>query len=199
MALSSLWFVHCYLILLLTTSTLHNIDIQTVQYELVIIVLRGVTAQHPHLHNCDLVLWWLIPTWLAKWDIPSGDGVECSRVARKVVSSSPARGTHTKGYKWRYEQDGFVAFVSGGRRIKWQSKILSLWPRDEVNSGGEICDLVLWWLIPTWLAKWDIPSGDGVECSRVARKVVSSSPARGTHTKGYITGACPFTSISTDV
>ena len=39
-------------------------------------------------------------------------------------------------------QDGFVAFVSGGRRIKWQSLILSLWPRDEVNSGGEICDLV---------------------------------------------------------
>ena len=52
------------------------------------------------------------------WDIPIGDEVECSRVARKVVSSSPARGTHALGHKWRSRQDGFVAFVSGGRWIK---------------------------------------------------------------------------------
>ena len=31
---------------------------------------------------------------IAKWDIPIGDEVECSCVARKVVNSSPARGTH---------------------------------------------------------------------------------------------------------
>ena len=56
---------------------------------------------------------------------------------------------------------------------------LLLWGR-WVRSAN-VSDLVLWWLIPTWLAKWDIPIGDMVECSRVAQKVVSSSPTRGTH------------------
>ena len=34
---------------------------------------------------------------MAQSDIPIGDEVECLRVARKVVSSSPARGTHALG------------------------------------------------------------------------------------------------------
>ena len=36
---------------------------------------------------------------LAKWDIPIGYGIDCSHVARKVASSSPAmRGLHMSKY-----------------------------------------------------------------------------------------------------
>ena len=40
--------------------------------------------------------------------------------------------------------------------VVWETLIRLFWQLSYI-----VCDLVLWWLIPTWLAKCDIPIGDG--------------------------------------
>ena len=44
-------------------------------------------------------------------------------------------------------------------------------------------------ITPTWLAKWDIPIGDKVECSPVEREVRGSIPAVASETFSVINGA----------